>query len=283
MNLRSDPIANALMAGAFTKANAEQARRARSAARRPRASSTSRISLGPTGASRLIELATDSARTRAPPRCFRARRVPIRGSSTTSADRCAARPRSTRRWSAATTCARRSGESRRRRTGCRRREQSRSAASVRAGYRQPHRKPMPRRPKSPAARAVDTGPVFHGLFRTSAGREAVAPVVSALWTSAERAAAGLASDARVAAAAPGSDGCAGGRTGTPVRRRRIRAVATVPGHPACARACSAAGSERVKNSSIFPKIYGEHFLKAPTVSLILPRRFPAGRSIRCRR
>jgi hypothetical protein len=31
-------------------------------------------------------------------------------------------------------------------------------------------------------RIVDTAPVFHGLFRTSAGREAVAPVVSALWT-----------------------------------------------------------------------------------------------------
>ena len=29
---------------------------------------------------------------------------------------------------------------------------------------------------------ADTAPVFHGLFRTSAGREAVAPVVSALWT-----------------------------------------------------------------------------------------------------
>jgi hypothetical protein len=29
----------------------------------------------------------------------------------------------------------------------------------------------------------DTGPVFHGLFRTSERREAVAPVVSALWGS----------------------------------------------------------------------------------------------------
>jgi hypothetical protein len=29
---------------------------------------------------------------------------------------------------------------------------------------------------------ADTAPVFHGLFRTSMGREAVAPVVSALWT-----------------------------------------------------------------------------------------------------
>jgi hypothetical protein len=29
---------------------------------------------------------------------------------------------------------------------------------------------------------VDAEPVFHGLFRTSPRREAVAPVVSALWT-----------------------------------------------------------------------------------------------------
>ncbi len=33
---------------------------------------------------------------------------------------------------------------------------------------------------APLARLADTGPVFHGLFRNS--REAVAPVVSALWT-----------------------------------------------------------------------------------------------------
>jgi hypothetical protein len=29
---------------------------------------------------------------------------------------------------------------------------------------------------------MDAAPVFHGLFRTNARREAVAPVVSALWT-----------------------------------------------------------------------------------------------------
>ena len=36
---------------------------------------------------------------------------------------------------------------------------------------------------APPARAGDTAPVFHGLFRTSDRREAVAPVVSALWGS----------------------------------------------------------------------------------------------------
>jgi hypothetical protein len=34
----------------------------------------------------------------------------------------------------------------------------------------------------PPAPVKDTGPVFHGLFRTGATEEAVAPLVSALWT-----------------------------------------------------------------------------------------------------
>ena len=57
MNLRSDPTANALMAGAFTKANAGKLAEPARPQRRPRASSTSRISSGSTGASRLIGLA----------------------------------------------------------------------------------------------------------------------------------------------------------------------------------------------------------------------------------
>jgi hypothetical protein len=35
--------------------------------------------------------------------------------------------------------------------------------------------------KAAAEAAADAGPIFHGLFRTGARREAVAPVVSALW------------------------------------------------------------------------------------------------------
>jgi hypothetical protein len=35
----------------------------------------------------------------------------------------------------------------------------------------------------PVADFKDSGPVFHGLFRTSDRREAVAPVVSELWGS----------------------------------------------------------------------------------------------------
>ncbi len=41
----------------------------------------------------------------------------------------------------------------------------------------------PLSPSAPPARAADTRPVFHGLFRTSDRREAVAPVVSAFWGS----------------------------------------------------------------------------------------------------
>ena len=43
----------------------------------------------------------------------------------------------------------------------------------------------PRGCRRRAAQAADTGPVFHGLFRTGARREAVAPVVSALWAVAD--------------------------------------------------------------------------------------------------
>ncbi len=46
-------------------------------------------------------------------------------------------------------------------------------------------RPLPATPATralPAAQTADAGPVFHGLFRTSARREAVAPVVSALWS-----------------------------------------------------------------------------------------------------
>ena len=38
------------------------------------------------------------------------------------------------------------------------------------------------RMSAPPTEIADLAPVFHGLFRTSAGREAVAPVVSALWS-----------------------------------------------------------------------------------------------------
>ena len=47
MKLRNDPTANALMAGAFTKANAGKLTAAARPRSRPRANSTSRISSAP--------------------------------------------------------------------------------------------------------------------------------------------------------------------------------------------------------------------------------------------
>ena len=48
MKLRSDPAASAMMAGAFTRANAEQLAATTRPRSRPRASSISRISSAPT-------------------------------------------------------------------------------------------------------------------------------------------------------------------------------------------------------------------------------------------
>jgi hypothetical protein len=64
MNLRSDPTANAVMAGAFTRDNTEKLTNA--LGRKPSEGELYIAHfLGPTGASRLIELATESPRTRA--------------------------------------------------------------------------------------------------------------------------------------------------------------------------------------------------------------------------
>jgi hypothetical protein len=37
------------------------------------------------------------------------------------------------------------------------------------------------KPPAPAAKAEDSGPMFHGLFRSSGDGEPIAPVVNALW------------------------------------------------------------------------------------------------------
>src|SRR5207244_2029863 len=37
------------------------------------------------------------------------------------------------------------------------------------------------KPPAPVARAEDSGPMFHGLFRSGGDNEPVAPVVNALW------------------------------------------------------------------------------------------------------
>ena len=117
-------------------------------------------------------------------RISRARPKPIRRSSTTRGGR-AASPKSIARWSIATlwraTIRRRRRPSRSPRSSLPRRASAASrpifapdTAELTNAYAAAEQL------NAPLAQLADTGPVFHGLFRTS--REAVAPVVSALWT-----------------------------------------------------------------------------------------------------
>lgn len=190
MNLRNDPTANAVMAGAYTRANAGKL-----ADRLGRSPTEGELYvahfLGSNGASRLISLAEAKPAMRAD----EAFPGPARSNQSIFYDR-KGRPRSvaevyrvlTNRYTVA------------------RGDRPTSSA--------PQFAAAPARPQSVAVNSstapgaafapdaaelteayaaaarisalrpqiADISPVFHGLFRTSAGREAVAPVVSALWT-----------------------------------------------------------------------------------------------------
>jgi hypothetical protein len=178
MNLRSDPGANALMAGAFTRVNA-----AKLAARLGRDPTEGELYiahfLGPNGAGRLIGLAASSPAAPAAaafpeaaadnPSIFYDRRGRARGAGEVyralvgrydvargvlgnlPAQASAARP-SARGVSVSDPAAL-------------------SAAYAAAADQ-----------SAPLARLGDNGPAFHGLFRTATRPEAVAPVVSALWS-----------------------------------------------------------------------------------------------------
>jgi hypothetical protein len=174
MNLRSDPTANAVMAGAFTRSNAGKL-----AQRLGRAPSEGELYvahfLGPNGASRLIGLAETRPLTEAAavfPGAARANRTIFYDKH--------GRARSV-------------GEVYRVLIGRYRVARGGKAdpAGAVAGKTGPPLADLPplagAHPSAtttagatPPARA-DAGPVFHGLFRSSAG-EAVAPLVSALWT-----------------------------------------------------------------------------------------------------
>jgi hypothetical protein len=188
MNLRNDPTVNAVMAGAYTRANAGNL--------------TGRLGRNPTegelyiahflgsnGASRLISLAESKPRMRADeafPGAARANHSIFydrKGRARSVADVYRVL---VNRYSAA------------------RGDQAPPATQLAAAPTPPSATtPGPKAPArtafapdtselteayAAAARmsepqqTADTAPVFHGLFRTNAGREAVAPVVSALWT-----------------------------------------------------------------------------------------------------
>jgi len=194
MNLRSDPTANALMAGAFTKANSEKL--TAGLGRNPTEGELYIAHfLGSNGASRMIALAkynpqapaaaAFSMAARANPTIFytgggnarsagevyrllvsryeAARKGPASAlTATVDADKPSTRP-STALDTAKLTAAYAAGSD-----------------------------------KLPKPRVLaDAGPVFHGLFRSSGGPEPVAPLVNSLWTTPAR------SDNAAVAAPPG--------------------------------------------------------------------------------
>ena len=207
LNLRGDATANAVMAGAYTKANASKL-----AGRLGRSPTEGELYiahfLGPNGASRLISLAEAKPGTRAAeafpgparanPSIFydrggRARSVAdvyrvlvnrydmARGPQTPEAPQVAAIARAP----AVTTATAKPPAF------------SPDAAELAETYA------AAARPSAPPSEIADAAPVFHGLFRTSARREAIAPVVSALWSAPSAVADGEKQEvAKHAAAAP---------------------------------------------------------------------------------
>jgi hypothetical protein len=180
LNLRSDPSANSMMAGAFTKSNA-----AKLAARLGRPASEGELYiahfLGPTGASRLIGLADAKPLTRA-----------------ASAFPGAARANPTIFYDARG-FARNAAEVYRTLVG--RYDTARGGpANAPVMADTPAAETSPRNAfapdtamltetyaaaarMSPVVPGADNGPMFHGLFRTGGAAEPLAPVVSALWGS----------------------------------------------------------------------------------------------------
>jgi hypothetical protein len=201
MNLRSDPNANALMAGAYTRLNAGKL-----ADRLGRGPTEGELYvahfLGPTGASRLIALADSRPLTpaaavfpsaaRANPTIF----YDARGNARSAGDvyrnligrygvarsgpaNPPANPPATVAATAAPSAPR---------TGF-----SPDTASLTEAYAAAAR-------RSPTVQPAETGPVFYGLFRSTGGPEPIAPLVNSLWTS-PTASAGAIKPAPVEAAA----------------------------------------------------------------------------------
>ena len=196
MNLRADPTANSLMAGAFTKANAGKL-----AARLGRTPTEGELYiahfLGPTGASRLIGLADTNPLTSAAamfPGAARANRTIFYDGRGVARGAAAVYQMLVGRYDAA-----RGGPG------------HGAAVAANAGPNGARNAFAPDTANltetyaaaarlSPATQAADIAPVFHGLFRSGGGAEPVAPLVSSLWTSPQRPD-GAAASAPVASAA----------------------------------------------------------------------------------
>lgn len=189
MELRADPNANALMAGAYTRANAGKL--AERLGRQPTEGELYIAHfMGPQGASRLIELAQERPHTpaaamfpgpaRANPSVFYDARGNARGAG--EVYRSLVGRYSTARGGPANKVAPQLAS------------QNGNVAATReqrlVGVLRPASKPavVPEQPAfagqidSSASASASSGPVFHGLFRSTGSPEAVAPVVSALWS-----------------------------------------------------------------------------------------------------
>jgi hypothetical protein len=182
MNLRFDPTANAVMAGAFTRTNA--AKLASAIGRKPSEGELYLAHfLGANGATKLIGLATSSPRTRAAaefptaarsnPSIFFDRQGRARGAGEVYGMLVG-------RYDVA--------------RGVKSNPAVPAAVVATAAVKAPQRTSFApdsvqladtyaaaARISTASAQAPDTKPVFHGLFRTGERRDAVAPLVSALW------------------------------------------------------------------------------------------------------
>ena len=184
LNLRNDPTVNAVMAGAYTKANADQL-----AGRLGRSPTEGELYvahfLGSNGASRLISLAESKPGMRADeafPGAARANHAIFydrKGRARNVAEvyrglvnryavaRGEPAPSATQQLGVAPSPASANAVSQRTAFAP-------DTAELTEAYAAAAR-------MSELPQVADTAPVFHGLFRTNAGREAVAPLVSALW------------------------------------------------------------------------------------------------------
>jgi hypothetical protein len=177
MNLRSDPTANAVMAGAYTRANA--AKLAEQLGRAPNEGELYVAHfLGPGGAGRLIALAQSRPQTEAAavfPAAARANRAMFYDRQGRARGARPVYQALAGRYRAAP-----AGKSDPTMLA------SQAAAPPRAAFvadpaRLADTYAAAARVNTPSAARVDTGPIFHGLFR-SAAAEPVAPAVSALWS-----------------------------------------------------------------------------------------------------
>jgi len=191
MDLRSDANANALMAGAYTRSNAGKL-----AERLGRAPTEGELYIahfmGPSGAGRLIDVAESRPYTpaaalfpgpaRANPTVFYDARGNARGAAevyrslvgrygvaraapANAVVNAAANPPVNVREQSVAVPARSNAKP----------MVMPNPSAVAATYAQAVK------PSAPAARAEDSGPMFHGLFRSSGDSEPIAPVVNALW------------------------------------------------------------------------------------------------------